>query len=131
MAIIWLPDEFLFMFDETNCRAHGRRHLFRRDGERLDQGHEVMSKLVFILPLAGLLVGGSALAAETVGGVVSQTDPAMGTVSIVGGGTYRVSQPELLRGVYSGEHVIITMNDNHTVGLQEDSSFSDSSVEGH
>jgi hypothetical protein len=86
-----------------------------------------MRKLVFILPLAGLLAGGSALAAQTVGGVVTHTDPAMGTVSIVGGGTYRVSEPQLLRGVYSGEHVIITMNDNHTVGLQEDSSFSDGS----
>jgi TPP-dependent trihydroxycyclohexane-1,2-dione (THcHDO) dehydratase len=86
-----------------------------------------MRKFVFILPLAGLLAAGSALAAETVGGVVTRTDPAMGTVSIVGGGTYRVSEPQLLRGVYSGEHVIITMNDNHTVGLQEDSSFSDGS----
>jgi hypothetical protein len=86
-----------------------------------------MRKLVFILPLAGLLAGGSALAAQTVGGVVTHTDPAMGTVSIVGGGTYRVSEPQVLRGVYSGEHVIITMNDNHTVGLQEDSSFSDGS----
>jgi TPP-dependent trihydroxycyclohexane-1,2-dione (THcHDO) dehydratase len=86
-----------------------------------------MRKLAFILPLAGLLVGGSALAAQTVSGVVAHTNPAMGTVSVVGGGTYRVSEPNLLRGVYSGEHVIITMNDNHTIGLQEDSNFSDGS----
>jgi TPP-dependent trihydroxycyclohexane-1,2-dione (THcHDO) dehydratase len=84
-----------------------------------------MRKLLFILPLASVLAAGSALAAQTVGGVVSHTDPAMGTVSIVGGGTYRVSDPQLLRGVYSGEHVIVTMNDNHTIGLQEDSGFSD------
>ena len=84
-----------------------------------------MRKLVFLLPLAGLRVGGPALAAQTVGGVVTHTDPAMGTVSIVGGSTYRVSDPRLLRNVAPGEHVIITMNDNRTVGLQEDSSFSD------
>jgi hypothetical protein len=86
-----------------------------------------MSKLAFILPLAGLLVGGPALAAETVGGVVTHTNPSMGTISIVGGGTYRVSQPLLLRNINPGEHVIITKNDNGTVGLQEDSNFSDGS----
>lgn len=88
-----------------------------------------MRKLAFVLPLAGLIAGGSALAAETVDGVVTRADPGAGTVSLVGGATYRVSEPRLLRGVYSGEHVIITMNDNHTVGLQEDSSFSDGSVD--
>ncbi|ODT14073.1 MAG: hypothetical protein ABS35_35930 [Kaistia sp. SCN 65-12] len=89
-----------------------------------------MRKLVFILPLAGLLVGGSALAAQTVGGVVARTDPAMGTITIVGSGTYRVSEPRLLRNVAPGEHVIITHNDNNTVGLQEDSNFSDGSGQG-
>ncbi|BCP55915.1 hypothetical protein K32_45320 [Kaistia sp. 32K] len=86
-----------------------------------------MRKLLFILPLAGLLAGGSAFAAETFGGVVTGVNPSAGTISIGGGGTYRVSQPLLLRGVYSGEHVIITKNDNNTVGLQEDSGFSDGS----
>lgn len=86
-----------------------------------------MRKIVFLLPLAGLLVGGSALAADTVGGVVAHANPAMGTITIVGGGTYRVSEPRLLRNVVPGEHVIITMNDNRTVGLQEDSNFSDGS----
>ncbi|WP_018182314.1 hypothetical protein [Kaistia granuli] len=86
-----------------------------------------MSKLAFILPLAGLLVGGPALAAETIGGVVSHADPAMGTITIVGSGTYRVSQPLLLRNLAPGEHVIITKNDNGTIGLQEDSNFSDGS----
>ncbi|WP_029077157.1 hypothetical protein [Kaistia adipata] len=86
-----------------------------------------MRKLVFLLPLAGLLVGGPALAADTVGGVVAHTDLSMGTITIVGGGTYRVSEPRLLRNVAPGEHVIITKNDNNTIGLQEDSNFSDGS----
>jgi len=86
-----------------------------------------MRKIVFLLPLAGLLAVGPALAAETIGGVVTNVNPSAGTVTVQGAGTFEVSQPELLRGVYGGEHVIITKNDNRTIGLQEDSNYSDGS----
>lgn len=66
------------------------------------------------------------MAAETIGGVVDHADPVTGLVS-VGGQTYQVTYPQLLRGVYGGEHVIITKNDNGTVGFQEDSNYSDGS----
>lgn len=91
------------------------------------QRMKIMRKILFLLPVAGLLAVGPALAAETYGGVVTNVNLSAGTVSVVGAGPFKVSQPELLRGVYGGEHVIITKNDNGTVGLQEDSSFSDGS----
>jgi len=87
----------------------------------------IMRNILFLLPVAGLLAVGPALAAETYGGVVSNVNPSTGTVTVVGAGTFQVSQPMLLRGVYGGEHVIVTKNDNGTVGFQEDSNFSDGS----
>ncbi|MFC5517291.1 hypothetical protein ACFPP9_16010 [Kaistia terrae] len=84
-----------------------------------------MSKILFLLPVAGLLAVGPALAAETYGGVVTNVNPSAGTVSVQGAGTFAVSQPSLLRGVWGGEHVIVTKNDNGSIGLQEDSSYSD------
>lgn len=85
-----------------------------------------MRKIALLLPLAGLLAVGPAMAAETIGGVVDHADPSTGVVS-VDGTNYRVSYPQLLRGVYGGEHVIITKNDNGTIGFQEDSNYSDGS----
>ncbi|MCX5567722.1 MULTISPECIES: hypothetical protein [Kaistia] len=83
-----------------------------------------MRKIALLIPLAGVLAIGPAMAAETMGGVVDYANPATGIVS-VGGQTFQVTYPQLLRGVYGGEHVIITKNDNGTVGFQEDSSYSD------
>lgn len=88
-----------------------------------------MRKILLLLPAAVLLVASPALAAQTFGGVVSHVNPAEDTVTLIGSGTFRVSEPRLLRNVYRGEHVIVTKNDNGTVGLQEDSGFSSGS--GH
>lgn len=84
-----------------------------------------MRKIVFLLPLAGLLAVGPALASETIGGVVTNVNPSAGTVTVQGAGTFAVSHPELLRGVWGGEHVIVTKNDNGSIGFQEDSNYSD------
>jgi len=92
-------------------------------------GRKIMRKILFLLPVAGLLLAGPALAAHTFGGVVSHVNPAQDSVTLIGSGTFRVSEPRLLRGIYRGEHVIVTKNDNGTVGLQEDSGFSSGS--GH
>jgi hypothetical protein len=89
------------------------------------QRMKMMSKILFLLPVAGLLAVGPALATETYGGVVTNVNPSAGTVSVQGAGTFAVSQPALLRGVWGGEHVIVTKNDNGSIGLQEDSSYSD------
>ncbi|BCP55914.1 hypothetical protein K32_45310 [Kaistia sp. 32K] len=77
-----------------------------------------------ILALSGLiLTTGSALAADTFGGVVARTNPMTGEVTLLGGSTFQVSEPMLLHGVAPGEHVIVTVNPNNTVGIQEDSSY--------
>lgn len=83
-----------------------------------------MKKNLMFLSLAGLLlVSGTAFAAETMSGVVARADPYTGELSIVGGGTVMVSEPLLLRNLAPGEHVIVTRNNNGTIGIQEDSSY--------
>lgn len=83
-----------------------------------------MNKNLLLLPFAGLLlVSGTALAGETMSGVVARADPNSGELTIVGGGTVQVTQPLLLRNLAPGEHVIITQNNNGTIGVQEDSSY--------
>ncbi|MCX5520583.1 hypothetical protein OSH10_19265 [Kaistia defluvii] len=80
-------------------------------------------KLLFLLFAGLLLVPGTALAAETMSGVVARADPYTGELSIVGGGTVQVADPRLLRNLAPGEHVIVTLNNNGTIGVQEDSSY--------
>ncbi|MCX5580756.1 hypothetical protein [Kaistia terrae] len=83
-----------------------------------------MKKNLLFIPLAGLMfVSGTALAAETYNGVVARTDPNSGHVELLGGTTFQVSEPSLLRGLAPGEHVIVTINENNSVGIQEDSSY--------
>jgi hypothetical protein len=83
-----------------------------------------MNKNLLFFPLAGfILASGSALAGESMNGVVARADPNTGELSIVGGGTVQVSEPLLLRNLAPGEHVIVTRNDNGTIGVQEDSSY--------
>lgn len=83
-----------------------------------------MNKNLLLLPFAGLLlVSGTALAAETMSGVVARANPDTGELTIVGGGTVQVSEPLLLRNLAPGEHVIVTRNNNGTIGVQEDSSY--------
>lgn len=84
----------------------------------------VVKKNLLFIPLAGLMfVSGTALAAETFNGVVARTDPYNGHLVLLGGATFQVSEPNLLRNLAPGEHVIVTLNDNQTIGVQEDSSY--------
>jgi hypothetical protein len=81
-------------------------------------------KRTLLLAFAGLaLSAGTALAADSYNGVVARADPMTGEVTLLGGNTFMVSVPVLLHGVSPGEHVIVTVNDNQTVGIQEDSSY--------
>lgn len=83
-----------------------------------------MKKYLSFISFAGLLlVSGTALAGETMSGVVARANPNTGELSIVGGGTVQVSEPLLLRNLAPGEHVIVTRNNNGTIGVQEDSSY--------
>ncbi|MFI5408344.1 hypothetical protein [Kaistia sp. UC242_56] len=83
-----------------------------------------MKKNLLFLSFAGLLlVSGTALAAETLNGVVARADPNTGELEIVGGGRVQVTDPRLLRNLAPGEHVIVTRNNNGTIGVQEDSSY--------
>jgi hypothetical protein len=83
-----------------------------------------MMKRTLLLAFAGLaLSAGSAYAADSYNGVVARADPMTGEVTLLGGSTFLVTQPMLLHGLGPGEHVIVTVNDNQTVGIQEDSSY--------
>lgn len=86
-----------------------------------------MNKNLLFIPFAGLLfVSGTALAAETIDGVVARANPNTGELSLVGGGTFQVTEPILLRNLAPGEHVIVTRNNNNTIGVQKDNSYAGS-----
>jgi len=86
-----------------------------------------MKKNLLFLPLAGLLlVSGAAIAAETMSGVVARADPNTGELALVGGGTFQVTEPMVLRGMAPGDHVIVTLNNNNTVGVHEDTDYAGS-----
>lgn len=87
-----------------------------------------MKKIAFALPLAIVLgSAGSALAVDVDAGTLTKMNPATGEVTMTNGHTYKVSNPVLLNGLIPGEKIIITVNDDKTVGLQEDSSQWDGS----
>jgi hypothetical protein len=91
-----------------------------------------MMKRTLLLAFAGLaLTAGSALAADTYNGVVARADPMTGEVTLLGGSTFQVSEPVLLHGMAPGEHVIVTVNPNNTVGIQEDSSYAGAGEGGY
>ena len=91
-----------------------------------------MMKRTLLLAFAGFALSmGSALAAESYNGVVARADPMTGEVTLLGGATFQVSQPLLLHGVAPGEHVIVTINPNNTVGIQEDSSYAGAGEGGY
>lgn len=86
-----------------------------------------MMKRTLLLAIAGLaLTAGAASAADSYNGVVARADPMTGEVMLLGGATFQVSEPILLHGLGPGEHVIVTVNDNQTVGIQEDTSYAGS-----
>ncbi|WP_073051058.1 DUF1344 domain-containing protein [Kaistia soli] len=93
-----------------------------------------MRKIAFALPLI-MLVGsaGAALAVDVDAGTVRKLDNASGSVTLIDGRTFKISNPSLLMGLIPGEKVIITVNDDQTVGLSEDSSQWDGSgqLPGH
>lgn len=82
-----------------------------------------MRKLALISSLA-IVIGsaGAAYAVDVDGGAVRSIDAGSGSVTLMDGRTFRISNPSLLTGVIPGEKVIITVNDDKTVGFQEDSS---------
>ncbi|WP_084640190.1 hypothetical protein [Kaistia adipata] len=83
-----------------------------------------MMKHTLMLASVGLVLSaGAALAADTYNGVVARANPMTGEVMLLGGATFVVSEPSLLHGVAPGEHVIVTVSPNNTVGIQEDSSY--------
>jgi hypothetical protein len=83
-----------------------------------------MMKRSLLLAIAGFaLSAGSALAADTYSGVVARADPMTGEVMLLGGTIFQVSEPLLLHGLGPGDHVIVTVNDNQTVGIQDDTSY--------
>lgn len=80
-----------------------------------------------LLALSGLVLAtGTAIAADSIDGVVARANPMTGEVTLLGGHTFQVTEPTLLHGLAPGEHVIVTLNDNNTVGIQEDSSYAGS-----
>lgn len=82
-----------------------------------------MKKIAFALPLAIVLgSAGSALAVNVDAGTLTRMDTATGEVTMADGQTYKISNPSLLYGLIPGEKIIVTINDDKTVGLQEDSS---------
>lgn len=82
-----------------------------------------MRKLVLISSMA-ILVGsaGAAFAVDVDGGAVRSIDSGSGSVTLMDGRSFKISNPSLLSGVIPGEKVIITVNDDKTVGFSEDSS---------
>jgi hypothetical protein len=106
--------------------AHGRHVWHGLAGTSMTiRRRTEMKKITLLLALSGLvLTTGSALAADVYNGVVARADPMTGEVTLLGGSTFQVSEPVLLHGLAPGEHVIVTVNENNTVGIQEDSSYS-------
>jgi len=82
-----------------------------------------MRKIAFVLPLV-MVIGsaGAALAVDVDAGTVRTLDNASGSVTLIDGRTFKISNPSLMMGLIPGEKVVITVNDDQTVGLSEDSS---------
>ena len=82
-----------------------------------------MKTIALILPLA-LVLGsaGAAFAVDVDSGTVRKLDSATSSVTLIDGRTFKITNPTLLYGLIPGEKVIITVNDDKTVGLSEDSS---------
>lgn len=86
-----------------------------------------MKKNLLFLPFAGLLlVSGTALAAETMNGVVARADPSTGQLMLLGGANFQVTDPMVLRHLAPGQHVIVTRNNNDTIGVQVDNAYAGS-----
>lgn len=75
-----------------------------------------------LLPLAALLaMTGAAFAADVHTGRLASMDPTTGMVTLTTGQSFIVSNPILLHGLLPGELVDVTINDNGTIGLSENS----------
>lgn len=64
-----------------------------------------------------------ALAVEVICGTVSSADPPSGVVRLTDGTSYRVKVPVLLRGLAPGSHVVITVNNDRSVGIRSDTRY--------
>lgn len=92
-----------------------------------------MKKLIAVLPFAALvLASGSAFAAQEAYGEVSSANPSTGMINLTDGSHFKVSTPVLLNGMAPGDHVIVTINDDKTVGIAPDSGWGeDNNSDGH
>ena len=82
-----------------------------------------MKTLALALPLAAFLASaGAAYAVDVDSGTVRQLDARSGAITLMDGRSFKVSNPILLDGVIPGEKVIITVNDDKTIGFSEDPS---------
>ena len=79
-----------------------------------------MKKLAVLLPFAVLMTTGAAYAAEADANQLVEANPSTGVVKLLDGRTFTVSQPVLLRGLMPGDHVIVTINDDKSVGISQD-----------
>jgi len=87
-----------------------------------------MLKLAMVLPVAALLATtGAAAAAEVDMAEITQMNARTGQILLNDGHSYTIANPVLLNGVIPGEQVIVTVNDDHTIGFSEDTSYFDKS----
>ncbi len=84
-----------------------------------------MKKMTVLLPLAAFVMfAGPALATEVTCGIVSSANPSTGDLRLQDGSKFRVSYPTLLKGVGPGDPVVVTLNNDNTVGITDDNRFS-------
>lgn len=91
-----------------------------------------MRKFALILPAAIVLATAtSALAADytTDSGRITSMNPQTGAIGLDNGHHYVIPNPGMLKGIMPGEHVVVTVSPNHSIGFEEDPTQFDGSGE--